>query len=124
MIVGVGTDVLGRGRLTASLMGEHSAFVRRVYTARERRDAFADADPHLALCLRFSAKEAVFKCLGSDPDTARLNDIEITVDDGVWRAQLSGRLAEHAASCGIDRLRLDVSRTDQLIISSAVAEGD
>lgn len=50
------------------------AFLTRIFTARE---LLACGDAVDALALRFAAKEATVKALGSDPSRVRLRDIEV-----------------------------------------------
>lgn len=124
VILGIGIDILPRGRMTPALMGSDSAFVRRVYATEEQQDCLAAPDPELEFALRFSAKEAVFKTLRADPDTARLNEISIRQHvDGGWVATLHGRLASAATTRGIQTVHIDIDHTDGLIVSFAVAEG-
>ncbi len=65
MIVGIGIDIVEIKRLRATLERQKERFLRRVFTAAEQEycDAHRDAVPNYAV--RFAAKEALFKAIGT-----------------------------------------------------------
>ncbi len=65
MIVGIGIDIVEIKRLRATLERQRDRFLRRVFTSAEREycDAHRDPVPHYAV--RFAAKEALFKAIGT-----------------------------------------------------------
>ena len=65
MIVGVGVDVVEIGRLRSAIEKQGESFVRRVYTAAEQEFCRARKDPVPHYAVRFAAKEALFKALGT-----------------------------------------------------------
>ncbi len=114
MIVGSGIDVIEISRVARALERHRGRFAARVFTATERIacERFARAAPHFAL--RFAAKEAVMKAMGTGwAHGVRWADIEV-VDAGQDQAptlRLHGRVAEIAASRGCARLHLALSRS-------------
>jgi phosphopantetheine--protein transferase-like protein len=122
---GIGVDLLARNRMTPALLGDDCAFVRKTYTASERREARGRDDAPSYLVGRFCAKEAVFKALAADPNRARLIDIEVLADgDGRPTVQLSGALAEHATARGIRDVLLSLTWESHHVLAFAVAVGD
>lgn len=121
MIVGSGIDVIEIARVARALARGGGRFAVRVFTEGER-DAcgrFARPAPHFAL--RFAAKEALMKAVGTGwARGVRWADIEIVAaapsDAPVLR--LHGRVAELAAGRGatICHVALSRSRTHALAV--------
>jgi len=65
VIVGIGIDIVEIKRLRATLERQKDRFLRRVFTSAEQEycDAHRDSVPHYAV--RFAAKEALFKAIGT-----------------------------------------------------------
>lgn len=121
MIHGVGTDILASARMGE--LPEEDAFVRKTFTERERAEIFARETPQSCLCSRFAGKEAVFKALRMDADTARLNEIEILSDEnGAPTVTLHGRMAARAAEMGVGPIHLSLSWETDYAVAFAVAE--
>ena len=95
----------------------------RVYTAAERAEAAASADPLYYYAERFAAKEAVFKALGLDGDHARLNEIE-TLHGACGRPEvhLYGAIREHALHAGVTAVHISLSGDAPFVIACAVSE--
>ncbi len=115
MIVGSGIDVVEIARVERALQRSGERFVRRVFAASEIRDCRARrrCGPHFAV--RFAAKEAVMKALGTGwAGGVRWVDIETICEPGAGPDQLAlrlhGRVAELAAQRNA-RPHLAVSRT-------------
>lgn len=102
MIVGTGIDVIEITRVERALRRSGERFARRVFAGSEIRDCRSRrrSGPHFAV--RFAAKEAVMKALGTGwGDGVRWVDIETVSDPGASPGRLSlrlhGRVAELAA---------------------------
>ena len=65
MIVGVGVDVVEIPRLRKILARYGERFAQRVFTPEEREYCAAHTDPAPHYAVRFAAKEALFKALGT-----------------------------------------------------------
>ena len=121
MIYGVGTDILASSRMGE--LPKEDAFVRRTFTEKERAEIFARETPQNCLCSRFAGKEAVFKALRINPDTARLNEIEILSDEnGAPCVTLHGAMAAQAAEKGVKSVHLSLSWETDCALAFAVAE--
>jgi holo-[acyl-carrier protein] synthase len=115
LIVGTGIDVIEITRVERALRRSGERFARRVFAGSEIRDCDARrrSGPHFAV--RFAAKEAVMKALGTGwAGGVRWVDIETVSEPGASPDQLSlrlhGRVAELAAERNA-RAHLAVSRT-------------
>ncbi|HKE10365.1 MAG TPA: holo-ACP synthase [Myxococcota bacterium] len=116
MIVGSGIDVIEIARIERLLTRSRQRFEERVFTRAEiahcrrfRRDAAQFA-------LRFAAKEALMKAVGTGwARGVRWVDIGTCMDPrvpgGSLRLTLSGRVAEVAQELGCTAAHLAVSRT-------------
>jgi holo-[acyl-carrier protein] synthase len=72
--------------------------------------------------LRFAAKEAVLKALGTGFSGMRFTDVEVVREpSGRPVPRLSGRAAERAAEIGIIEMHLSLSFTHVTAVASAVA---
>ena len=79
MIFGIGVDVVQIPRIRTVLDRWGDRFLNRVYTKREIEYCLRRKNPSTHLAVRFSAKEAVLKALGSGyAEGVRWKDIEVT----------------------------------------------
>lgn len=65
MIIGIGNDLCDIRRIEATLARFGDRFLNRVFTATERKRAYAKAHTAATLAKRFAAKEAMSKALGT-----------------------------------------------------------
>jgi holo-[acyl-carrier protein] synthase len=75
-VVGVGVDLCEVERMRAALT-RTSGFADRVFTAGEQDYCRRAKDPAERFAVRFAAKEAVLKALGSGIGACRMRDIEV-----------------------------------------------
>ena len=109
----IGVDLVENSRIRRILERGDDAFVRRVFTEKERAycDAMADPVPHYAA--RFAAKEAVAKAFGTGIG-AHAAFIEIEVDrqtSGQPMILLHGSAAETARNLHVSIIRVSLSHT-------------
>ncbi len=116
MIVGSGIDVIEIARIERLLAQSGERFERRVFTPGEIADCrrFRRVAPQFAL--RFAAKEALMKAVGTGwARGVRWVDIGTRLEPptagGYLRLTLSGRVAEIARELGCRATHLAVSRT-------------
>lgn len=115
MIVGTGIDVVEITRVESALQRSGERFARRVFADSEIADCRARrrAGPHFAV--RFAAKEAVMKALGTGwSGGVRWVDIETVSDPSANPDHLSLRLHGRVAELAAERNAhpyLAVSRT-------------
>ncbi len=65
MLAGLGVDLIEVGRIRKALDRWGERFIRRVFTAEEKRYSLRKAFPEQSFAARFAAKEAVLKALGT-----------------------------------------------------------
>lgn len=123
-IVGHGVDLVENDRIAAMLEAHGPRFTERCFTVTER--AYADQASRLRVqryAVRFAAKEAVLKALGTGwTDGIAWTDMEILrLPSGEPRILLSGRAAEIADEKRIRTWLLSMSHTDRYSVASAIA---
>ena len=116
MIVGSGIDVVEIARIERALARPGGRFARRVFTPQEIAACEARRRPALHFAVRFAAKEAAMKALGTGwSQGVRWVDIETVPDaqrpSAPLRLQLHGRGAERAGSSGASGWHLAVGRS-------------
>jgi holo-[acyl-carrier protein] synthase len=124
-IRGHGIDLVEDARIEAMLTAHAERFLERVFTEGER--AYAASAPGLRverLAVRFAAKEAVLKALGTGwSGGIAWQDVEVVREEGgVPGVRLHGKAAETAAAAGIGRWHLSLSHAGGFSIASVVAE--
>ena len=113
MIVGIGTDLIEIERIKKAC--EKEAFLVRVYTEEERRQAGGD----------FAVKEAVSKVFGTGFRGFGLLDIEVLRDElGKPWVRLHGGAKKLADSLKITRIHVSITNTGSLASAYAVGEGE
>ncbi len=76
MIHGIGIDMVKIDRMKGAVERWGDRFLRRVFTENEIAYSYEKKDPFLSLSVRFAAKEAFIKAIGSEIPVA-LTDIEV-----------------------------------------------
>ncbi len=123
MVLGVGVDVVEVARIRRAVDRWGEAFLRRVYTPTELRQAAGRAGLE-RLAARFAAKEAVMKALGAGWGGMRFQDVEIVRGaSGSPRAQLYGAAARRAEQAGVVAVHVSVTHARTYAAAVAVAEG-
>ncbi len=127
MIVGSGIDVVEISRIERALERTGGRFARRVFTPQEIAACEARRRPALHFAVRFAAKEAAMKALGSGwSQGVRWVDIEIVPDaqrpSALLRLQLHGRVAERAVHSGTSGCHLAVSRSRTHAVAMVLLE--
>lgn len=126
MILGTGIDMVEIRRVEDSVARFGERFLKRVFTAGER--AYCEERGQgkaQSLALRWAAKEAVSKALGSGIRRGvNFRDIEVTSDAlGRPSVGLHGGAARVAKRKGIATVHLSLSHDGPLAVAFAVAEG-
>ncbi len=120
MIVGIGTDLIEIERVRKAC--EREAFLLRVYTENERRQAGKNI---ARLAGDFAVKEAVAKVFGTGFREFGPLDIEVLRDElGKPRVKLYGKAEIRSEHLGIRALHVSISNTDSHVLAFAVGEGD
>jgi holo-[acyl-carrier protein] synthase len=121
LIVGSGVDVVEIARVERALARPGERFARRVFTPAEIGDCRRHARPGPHFALRFAAKEAALKALGSGWGRGvGWQDVEVARDGApeAVRLRLHGRAAELAQARGsaVAHLALARSRSHALAV--------
>lgn len=114
----VGVDIVEIGRIERVLArwGEH--FLKRVYTEAERDDCQNRAP---ALAVRFAAKEAVMKALGTGIKGISWREIEVLSNhDGKPLVYLHSGAQQKAAELGLGELAISLSHSREYAIASVI----
>ena len=121
MITGLGVDIIEIERMRLALV-RHPRLRERVFSEAERAYCEARSRPEVHYALRFAAKEAVLKALGTGFSGVRFRDVEVTRDErGRPAPVLHGRASELADSIGVTDMHLSLSFTPSTAVASAVA---
>lgn len=120
-VLGLGVDIVEIDRMKAAMI-RTPRLKERIFSADERWYCEHKARPEVHYALRFAAKEAVLKALGTGFSGMRFCDVEV-VREGTGRPvpRLSGRAAERAEELGVIEMHLSLSFTHTTAVASAVA---
>lgn len=120
-VLGLGVDIVEIDRMAAALV-RHPRIKERIFSDEERRYCDKRSRPEVHYALRFAAKEAVLKALGTGFTGMRFRDVEVIREQsGRPVPSLHGRAAERAAELGIIEMHLSLSFTHTTAVASAVA---
>lgn len=121
MITGLGVDIVEIDRM-ATALARHPRMRERLFSADERAYCDKRNRPEIHYALRFAAKEAVLKALGTGFAGMKFTDVEVVRDAGGRPApRLTGRAREVADELGVVELHLSLSYTHTTAVASAVA---
>ena len=121
MITGLGVDIVEIDRMRQALE-RRPRMKERLFSAEERAYCEKRSRPEVHYALRFAAKEAVLKALGTGFSGMRFTDVEVVREQsGRPVPRLSGRAAEQAEALGIVEMHLSLSFTHSTAVASAVA---
>jgi holo-[acyl-carrier protein] synthase len=122
-LIAHGIDLVDCDRIEKLLERHSRHFTARVFTRRELEQAPSGKRRVERLSGRFAAKEAIMKLIGTGwRDGVAWTDMEV-VNDVLGRpcVHLRGRVAQIAASLGIQEISISITHTANLAIASAVA---
>jgi holo-[acyl-carrier protein] synthase len=120
-ITGLGVDIVEIDRMREALR-RHPRMRERLFSEEERAYCDRRNRPEIHYAMRFAAKEAVLKALGTGFSGVRFRDVEVVRDErGRPVPRLSGRAAEVAAAAGVVEMHLSLSFTHANAVASAVA---
>jgi holo-[acyl-carrier protein] synthase len=126
MIVGIGVDVVHIPRIRGAIERWQDRFLGRVFTPEELAYARRRRDPAEHLAVRFAAKEATLKALGTGLAMgARWREVEVRRARGEPpRMALSGRTAALGAARGARVLHVSLTHDGDYAVAQVLAEGD
>lgn len=124
MIVGIGVDVIEIARIRETLERQGDRFLRRVYTQLEKDYCNVRRDPVPHYAVRFAAKEAVFKALGTGwSGGIRWQDVEVRREEGrAPTIMLYGQAEQRSRSLGASTIHVSLSHSRNSAVAIAILE--
>jgi holo-[acyl-carrier protein] synthase len=125
-ITGLGNDLVRSERFRRFLRLGKQTLIDRLFTAGERGYALAKKDPAPHLAVRFAAKEAFLKALGTGlRGGITWQDMAVARDDlGRPDLRLSGAAARLFHDGGHRRLHLTCSHDGDYALATVILEGE
>jgi len=121
LVAGLGVDIVEIQRFS-KVLERRPRIKERLFSEAERAYCEGKSRPETHYALRFAAKEAILKTLGTGFAGIRFRDVEVTHDQkGKPIPILAGKAQERADELGIVELHLSLSYTHATAIASAVA---
>jgi len=114
-------------RIAKALAKGGDRFERRVFTEQERETCRLAPNPLVAFALRFAAKEAALKAIGTGvAEGVVWRDAEVVEGEdraGTLGLQFHGEAAKRCARRGVERIHLALSSDRKLALAFVVLEG-
>jgi holo-[acyl-carrier protein] synthase len=126
VIVGMGIDIAEVDRIKAAIERHGEAFLRRVYTQREREYCEKFKNKYERFAGRFAAKEATMKALGTGWSRGvRWVDVEVVRQSGGRPTiALYGEAAKVSSTLGVERVALSITHTSAQAFAQVIFEGN
>ncbi|MGB9715648.1 MAG: holo-ACP synthase [Thermodesulfovibrionales bacterium] len=122
MIYGIGIDIVKIERIKQVVQKWGEKFLERVFTEGEISYCYEKKDPFLSLAVRFAAKEALIKAVGSI-NSVSLKEIEVVnVDIGKPVIKVRGRLYDFFNEQNIKDAHLSLSHEHDYGIACVILE--
>lgn len=124
MILGIGIDLAEVDRIQRSVDRYGERFLTRVYTAAERSYSMRKRNYAERLAVRFAAKEAAMKAIGTGwRHGVTWKDFEVINQPGGKPVlQLSGIATAFARKLGVQRISLSMTHTAGMALATVVLE--
>ena len=125
MIIGTGVDVVEIPRLRKTMERLKDRFIFRIFTEAEQRFCNSHRDPVPHFAVRFAAKEALFKALGTGwAKGVTWLDAEVLRErPDAPVLELHGEAARLSADRGTRKVHVSLSHTDQWAVAVVILEG-
>lgn len=121
VIKGFGVDIIEIDRVE-QVVHRFPKFVERIFTPKEKNYCLKKPRPASHFALRFAAKEAVAKALGTGISGFSFKDIEVErLKNGKPIVNLRGKAREIAEEMGIEEIYLSLSFTRYNAVASCIA---
>ncbi|UCH79839.1 MAG: holo-ACP synthase [Nitrospiraceae bacterium] len=122
MIYGIGIDLVKIERMKEAYEKWGIRFFERVFTDNEIAYCFHKKVPYPSLAVRFAAKEALIKAIGSEI-AVNMKDIEIiSRENGKPFIEVKGNIEKFFLSKGIKHCHISLSHEREYGIGSIVLE--
>lgn len=121
IIKGFGVDIVEIERIEG-VIKRYPRIVERLFTSKEKNYCLKRPRPASHFALRFAAKEAVAKALGTGVNGFSFRDIEVERQkNGKPRVNLQGKAREIAEKMGVEEVYLSLSFTRYNAVASCIA---
>ncbi len=122
MILGLGTDIAEVTRIAKSI--ENNSFKERVFSKIEIAYCESKTNKAEHYAVRFAAKEAFFKALGTGwRDGMAFNEVEVWNDElGKPELNIIGATAEKIKERKINKIHISLSHTKEMAMATVVLE--
>ena len=122
MIYGIGIDLVKIERMREAADKWGRKFLERIFTEMEIKYCYERKEPYLSLAVRFAAKEALIKAIGSEVFVP-LTDIEImNFENGKPLIKAKGKLEEFFMEKSIKHCHLSLSHEKEFGIACVILE--
>jgi holo-[acyl-carrier protein] synthase len=122
MVLKSGIDIIEISRIQTALDHHGDRFLQRVFTSAEIAECRGRTD---ALAIRFAAKEAAVKALGTGIGPVSWREVEtLHKDSGEPYFVLHGRAEQVAKYLGLTTWAVSLSHSRDIAIAVVVATGD
>ncbi len=124
MILGMGVDIAEVERVQAAIERRGDAFLRRVYTQREREYCERFKNKYERYAGRFAAKEAAMKALGTGwRRGVKWTDFEVVRElSGRPGLALHGEAKRIADQTGVHHIALSITHTETEALAQVIFE--
>jgi holo-[acyl-carrier protein] synthase len=124
MIVGLGVDVIEIRRIRQALQHQGQRFIRRVFTSAEQEFCETRRDPAPHYAVRFAAKEALFKALGTGwAKGLSWQDVEVVRREENAPILVLSRAAEkQSRELGTRSIHVSLSHSDDSALAVVILE--
>jgi holo-[acyl-carrier protein] synthase len=124
MIHGTGVDIVSVGRVRAVLERQKTRFIERVFTPGEQKYCEAHRDPAPHYAVRFAAKEAFLKALGTGWSSGiRWVDVETCREEGKAPVLLiHGEAEQIAARMQVRTIHVSLSHSEENAVATVILE--
>ncbi len=122
MIYGIGIDLIKIRRMKEAVDKWGKKFLDKIFTEDEVAYCYEKKEPYLSLAVRFAAKEALIKAIGSEVFVP-LTDIEVVNNkNGRPSIAAKGKLIEFFKEKSIKNCHLSLSHEKEFGIAYVVLE--
>jgi holo-[acyl-carrier protein] synthase len=122
MIYGVGIDIVKVKRMRDIVEKWGRKFLKRVFTESEISYCYEKREPYLSLAVRFAAKEAFIKAIGSAVPVS-LTDVEVVnVETGKPFIKMTGKLENFFKEKSIRKAHLSLSHEHEYGVACVILE--
>ena len=126
MIYGIGVDLVHIGRMEKVVERWGKRFITRVFTTEEIEFCNERAFPPASFAMRFAAKEAALKALGTGwQEGIRWKDVEVVPGDlGKPLLNFHGRAEEIFQASGAKEAHVTITHASEYAMAAVVIESD